>query len=252
MSGRTFFVGGNWKCNGAVEFNKNLIAELNAGDITSGVDVVIAPPALFLTGVAAQVRKEISVSAQNCIQQSKGAFTGEISAEQIKDIGLSYVILGHSERRSIYGESDEVIGLKIAHAQEVGLNVIACLGEKLEDREGGKTEAVIGAQLKSIAASVKDWSKTVLAYEPVWAIGTGVTASPEQAQDAHKFLRGWLADNVSAEVAAATRIIYGGSVNPKNCDVLSTQPDLDGFLVGGCSLKGPDFLTIIAASKNSN
>lgn len=164
----------------------------------------------------------------------------------IKDCGVEWVILGHSERRHVFGESDELIGQKVAHALEGGLGVIACIGEKLDEREAGITEKVVFAQTKAIADNVKDWSKVVLAYEPVWAIGTGKTASPQQAQEVHDKLRQWMKTNVSEAVASSVRIIYGGSVTGGTCKELGSQKDVDGFLVGGASLK-PEFVDIINA-----
>jgi len=245
---RRFFVGGNWKLNGTKESNAKLVAELNAGSIPSDkVDVVIAPVALHLESVSKLIRPEIWVGAQNCFAESKGAFTGEISTDQIKDLGLNWVILGHSERRDIFHESDEFIGKKVAHALKTGLNVIACVGEHFEEREAGKTEEVIYRQLASIASQThgEDWKKVVIAYEPVWAIGTGKTATPEIAQEVHGQIRKWLKDTVSAQVSEATRIIYGGSVKAANANDLATQKDIDGFLVGGASLIAPEFLSII-------
>merc|ERR1711931_64144 len=179
------------------------------------VDVVVGAPACYLPLChnLADASK-CKVAAENVHTVAKGAFTGEISADMVCDLGLSWVILGHSERRHVFGESDETIGTKVAYALSKGLNVIACIGEKLDEREAGNTFAVNEAQMKSIIANVGDdqWSKVVIAYEPVWAIGTGVTASPEQAQEVHAALRAWLAENYSAEVAENVRILYGGSV----------------------------------------
>lgn len=155
----------------------------------------------------------------------------------LKDFGLGWVILGHSERRHVFGESDQVVAQKVKIALENDLNVMACIGEKLDEREAGQTDAVNARQLAAIREEVTDWSKIVVAYEPVWAIGTGVVATPEQAQEAHERVRAWLRDNVSAEAADQTRILYGGSVTDKNCDDLIQRPDIDGFLVGGASLK---------------
>merc|ERR1712117_896737 len=155
-------------------------------------------------------------------------------------------LLGHSERRHVFGETDELIGEKVAFALEQGLNIIPCIGEKLEERQAGKTNDVCFKQLKAIADKVSDWSKVVIAYEPVWAIGTGKTATPEQAQEVHELLRKWISANISAEVAASIRIIYGGSVTGGNCKELAKKPDIDGFLVGGASLK-PEFVEIINA-----
>ena len=189
----------------------------------------------------------------------------------IKDCGCEWVILGHSERRHVFGETDALIGEKVGFALESGLHIIPCIGEKLEEREAGKTEEVCFNQLQAIVDKVTDWSKVVLAYEPVWAIGkillqfyrhfskktkckiqnlagTGKTASPEQAQEVHASLRKWLAEKVSAEVSENLRILYGGSVSASNCKELATCPDIDGFLVGGASLK-PDFVTIINATQ---
>eukprot|EP01100_Stratorugosa_tubuloviscum_P014037 TRINITY_DN727_c0_g1_i1.p2 TRINITY_DN727_c0_g1~~TRINITY_DN727_c0_g1_i1.p2 ORF type:complete len:255 (-),score=156.32 TRINITY_DN727_c0_g1_i1:1154-1918(-) len=247
---RKFFVGGNWKCNGDKTFINELVAQFNSATLPSNdcVEIVVAPTALHTTLVASIIRPEFSVAVQNCHFESKGAFTGEISAEMVLDLGLRWVILGHSERRDLFGDTDAIVGRKIAHATTVGLNVIACLGEHLSEREAGKTTEVVFNQLKSIAENVKDWNKVVLAYEPVWAIGTGKTATPEQAQEVHLQLRNWLASHVSNEVATKIRILYGGSVTAANSLDLAKKEDIDGFLVGGASLKGPDFLTIINAS----
>eukprot|EP00164_Ancoracysta_twista_P000711 GFYU01000937.1.p1 GENE.GFYU01000937.1~~GFYU01000937.1.p1 ORF type:complete len:249 (+),score=101.00 GFYU01000937.1:55-801(+) len=238
------FVGGNWKCNGTRDSIKTIVDGLNAATIPGSVDVVVAPTYVHLEHVKNVIRPEVKVAAQNCWDKDNGAFTGEISCSIIKDLGLEWVILGHSERRHVCGESDELIGAKTAKALDTGLSVIACIGEKLDEREGGKTEEVCFRQLAAFKDNVKDWSKVVIAYEPVWAIGTGKVATPEQAQDIHKQCREWLAKNVSADVAASTRIIYGGSVNAKNCGEIGQQADVDGFLVGGASLK-PEFAEII-------
>lgn len=188
----------------------------------------------------------IGIAAQNCYKVAKGAFTGEISPAMVKDCGCEWVILGHSERRNVFGEPDQLISEKVGHALEAGLKVIPCIGEKLEDREGNRTQEVVFAQMKALLPNISDWSRVVLAYEPVWAIGTGKTASPEQAQEVHADLRQWLRDNVNAEVAESTRIIYGGSVSAGNCQELAKKGDIDGFLVGGAALK-PDFVQIINA-----
>lgn len=194
---------------------------------------------------------KFAVSAQNCWVQKGGAFTGEISAEMLVDAGIPWVILGHSERRSLCGESNEFVGKKVAYALSKGLSVMACIGESLDQREAGETLNVCYAQLKAIAdeISISDWSKVVIAYEPVWAIGTGKVATPEQAQDVHAGVRAWMRENVSPEVASAVRIQYGGSVNAGNCEELAKQEDIDGFLVGGASLIGPDFIKICNAAQ---
>jgi len=247
---RKFFVGGNWKCNGTTTSLTELCLAWKAADTPDleKVEVVIATPAVHAHLAREKLPDGFKVSLQNCWIGKGGAYTGEVSAEMIADLGYEWVVLGHSERRNIQElkESDETVATKTAYALSQGLGVIACIGELLEEREAGKTQDVNERQLKAIADKVSDWSKVVIAYEPVWAIGTGKVATPEQAQEVHAALRAWLSSNVSAEVAASTRIIYGGSVSPKNCDELAVQPDVDGFLVGGASLK-PDFTTVIAS-----
>ncbi|XP_065842385.1 triosephosphate isomerase-like [Oscarella lobularis] len=246
-SERRFFVGGNWKMNGTKKSVDEIIAFLTKEPLPADIDVVVSPPALYVPYVRDKLPKGIGVAAQNCYKETKGAFTGEISAEMIKDVGAEWVILGHSERRHKFGETDELIGEKVGHALNSGLKVIACIGELLSEREAGKTEEVIFKQMKFIADHVGgNWSSVVIAYEPVWAIGTGKTATPEQAQQVHVQLREWLKKNVSVDVAIQTRILYGGSVNAGNAADLGRQGDVDGFLVGGASLK-PDFVTIIKA-----
>ncbi|XP_020241944.1 triosephosphate isomerase, cytosolic-like isoform X3 [Asparagus officinalis] len=237
--GRKFFVGGNWKCNGTTEGVKKIVTILNEAEVPSEdvVEVVVSPPFLFLPLVKSLLRSDFSVAAQNCWVRRGGAFTGEISAEMLVNLGIPWVILGHSERRLLLGESNEFVGDKVAYAISQGLKVIACVGETLEQRESGSTMEVVATQMKAIADKLSDWTNIVLAYEPVWAIGTGKVATPAQAQEVHAGLRKLLQTNVSAEVAASTRIIYGGSVNGSNCKELAAEPDIDGFLVGGASLK---------------
>lgn len=248
--GRKFFVGGNWKCNGTTEEVKKIVTMLNDAKVPSQdvVEVVVSPPFVFLGLVKSLLRSDFHVAAQNCWVKKGGAFTGEISAEMLVNLDIPWVIIGHSERRALLGESNEFVGDKVAYALSQGLKVIACIGETLEQRESGATMQVVAAQTKAIAEKVKDWSNVVLAYEPVWAIGTGKVATPEQAQEVHSGLRDWLQTNVSPEVAQATRIIYGGSVNGANCKELGGKPDVDGFLVGGASLK-PEFGDIIRAAE---
>ncbi|XP_028910144.1 triosephosphate isomerase [Ornithorhynchus anatinus] len=243
---RKFFVGGNWKMNGDKKSLGELIALLNGAKLPADADVVCGAPTIYLDFARQKLDPKIGVAAQNCYKVPKGAFTGEVSPAMIKDCGATWVILGHSERRHVFGESDELIGQKVAHALAEGLGVIACIGEKLDEREAGITEKVVFEQTKVISDNVKDWSKVVLAYEPVWAIGTGKTATPQQAQEVHEKLRGWLKSHVSDAVAQSTRIIYGGSVTGGTCKELASQADVDGFLVGGASLK-PEFVDIINA-----
>ncbi|CEP14379.1 hypothetical protein [Parasitella parasitica] len=241
---RNFFVGGNWKMNGSVAEAKKLVDMLNGFEVPSNTEVVVAPPALYVDRVNQGLKKEIKVAAQNTYLKASGAYTGEISPQMLKDMGVDWVVLGHSERREYFNESDEFVGEKTAFALAAGVSVIACIGEKLEEREANITNDVVARQMKAIAEKVKDWTNVVVAYEPVWAIGTGKVATPEQAQDVHCFLREWLAKNVSEMAAENTRILYGGSVNGGNCKTLAGKPDIDGFLVGGASLK-PEFGDII-------
>lgn len=248
---RKFFVGGNWKCNGTIKSIADLCTSWkestdNGAKYTDKpVDIVIAPPALYALSTKALLPENFHISLQNCYAAT-GAYTGEIAADMIADTSIPWVITGHSERRTIFGESDESVADKTAYALAKGVSVIACIGELLEEREAGKTMEVNERQLAAIADKVSDWSNVVIAYEPVWAIGTGKVATPDQAQEVHQALREWLAANVNADVAASTRIIYGGSVKPGNANDLGVKPDIDGFLVGGASLK-PDFVTIIDA-----
>uniref|UniRef100_A0A183C1W7 Triosephosphate isomerase n=1 Tax=Globodera pallida TaxID=36090 RepID=A0A183C1W7_GLOPA len=247
MTSRKFFVGGNWKMNGTFTSINELIGLLNQSGGNSGVDIVVAPPGPYLQYVKQKLEHGIQVAAQNCYKVAKGAFTGEISPEMIKDVGATHVIIGHSERRHVFGEKDALIAEKASHALSAGLGVIYCIGEKLEEREAEKTKEVNFTQLEALlSVNNLDWTKIVIAYEPVWAIGTGKTASPEQAQEVHGWIRGFLGEKISQEVAQKTRIIYGGSVTSENCNDLAAKPDIDGFLVGGASLK-PDFVKIINA-----
>jgi triosephosphate isomerase len=202
---------------------------------------VIAPPALYLHLAKDELTKAgVEVSAQNVYDKPNGAFTGEISVAQLKDSGIHWTILGHSERRTLLGETDEVVASKTKAAVDGGVSVIWCCGESLEEREAGKTVAVVERQLAALKAKLSsdaEWEKIVVAYEPIWAIGTGKVATVQQAQEVHAAIRKWLAENVSQAVADSTRILYGGSVNGKNCKDLAKEKDIDGFLVGGASLK---------------
>ncbi|KAK0621497.1 triosephosphate isomerase [Bombardia bombarda] len=244
---RKFFVGGNFKMNGTIESIKSIVKNLNDAQLDPNVEVVIAPPALYLLLVREHLKNGIQVAAQNVFDKPNGAYTGEISVAQLKDSGINWSILGHSERRTILKESDEVVASKTKVATEGGVSVIWCCGESLEEREAGETIPVIEKQLAAVAAKIDNWKNVVIAYEPIWAIGTGKVASVEQAQEVHAAIRKWLKANVSEAVAAETRILYGGSVNAKNCKQLAKEEDIDGFLVGGASLK-PEFVEII----NSN
>lgn len=246
--GRKFFVGGNWKMNGVKAEIDEICSWLSAGPLDPNCEVVVGVPGCYLQYVVDKLPPTIGVAAQNCYKAAKGAFTGELAPAMIQDCGANWVILGHSERRNVFGETDQLIGEKVAFALQAGLQVIPCIGEKLEEREAGTTNEVCFKQLGAIAKNVSDWSRVVIAYEPVWAIGTGKTATPEQAQEVHLAIRGWLSSNVSAEVAESTRILYGGSVTAANCRELAKCDDIDGSLVGGASLK-KDFIQIVNATQ---
>lgn len=248
--GRRLFVGGNWKMNGSkakiVELCQTL-KNASYGASVKEADIVIGCPAVYLEHTHKLLPQFISVAAQNCYKANSGAFTGEIGPSMILDCGAKWVILGHSERRHLFGETDKLIAEKVGFALDNSLKVIACIGETLQEREAGKTFDVVMHQLQAIAEAVKEperWKNVVVAYEPVWAIGTGKVATKEQAQEVHVKLRKWLGSKVSEAVAQSTRIIYGGSVTGDTSHDLIKQPDIDGFLVGGASLK-PDFIKII-------
>ncbi|KAH7926599.1 Triosephosphate isomerase [Leucogyrophana mollusca] len=250
---RQFFVGGNWKMNPVSrEEKKALVNTLNSADLDPATEVVIAPPSLYILPLKDTLKNNIQVSAQNCYEKPKGAFTGEIRrvAPQLADAGIPYVILGHSERRKEFKESDELVAGKTKAALESKLKVILCVGEDKDQREAGETAAVVNRQLQAVVNVLTpgDWSQIVIAYEPVWAIGTGIVATPEQAQEAHADIRAFLKRQVSPEVAEKTRIIYGGSVSANNCNNLATLPDVDGFLVGGASLTA-QFVDIINSKR---
>ncbi|KAG2417724.1 triosephosphate isomerase [Aspergillus terreus] len=245
---RQFFVGGNFKMNGTADSITSIIKNLNDAKLDSSSEVVISPPALYLLLAREVANSNIGVAAQNVFDKPNGAFTGEISVEQLRDAKIDWTLIGHSERRVILKESDEFIARKVKAAIDGGVSVIFCIGETLEEREAGKTIDVVTRQLNAVAKelSKEQWAKVVIAYEPVWAIGTGKVATTEQAQEVHAAIRKWLTETISAEVSDNTRIIYGGSVSEKNCRELAKQPDVDGFLVGGASLK-PAFVDIINA-----
>jgi len=247
-SPKKYLIGGNWKCNGTKESNDTLVKIFNeAGAIPSLAEVVVAPVALHIGSVAASIRPDFNVACQNIgLNEKAGAFTGEVSAAQVADFGLQWAITGHSERRTLNGETDENVATKTKLAIEAGLKAIACIGEQLDDRKSGNTLPVLVQQLSAIGQqlSAEQWNSVVIAYEPVWAIGTGEVATPEQVQEAHAAIRKWVSENVSSDVASAIRIIYGGSVKGSNCNDLVKLEDVDGFLVGGASLK-EDFINII-------
>jgi len=244
-------VAGNWKMNGSQVFASELVqAVVDAVDSVGNVDVVVCPPALYVAGVAGQIDgSRVACGAQNLDYHASGAYTGEISGPMILDCGAQYVIVGHSERRAYYGESSEIVGQKTAAALEHGLIPIVCVGETLEEREAEQTETVVGDQLHAVvdAVGIDAFSGIVVAYEPVWAIGTGKTASPEQAQAVHAFIRGELA-RANADIADGVRILYGGSVKPDNAAGLFANADIDGVLIGGAALDANNFLAICKAA----
>lgn len=248
---RRYLVAGNWKMNTDSQSGIELVKALADGvSADASAEVLVSPPFPYLSAVKAAAGDKIHVGAQNCYFEESGAFTGEVSVGMLKDIGCSYVILGHSERRHVLGETDEDINKKTLAALNAGLPVILCVGEKLEEREGDKTETVLDTQMAGglVNVSAEQMKHVVIAYEPVWAIGTGKTASPEQAEQAHAHLRGWLKSNYNDSVADETRILYGGSVKPSNAKELLGQTNVDGALVGGASLTAENFLPIIAAA----
>jgi len=231
--------------NGTKKSVEELVAALSQAALPNSVDVVVAPTFVHLQLVMNALKTDkIQVAAQNASQYTDGAYTGDVSATQVKDFGVNWVILGHSERRKLFGETDKIVAEKVAAALKAGLNVISCIGETLDERKAGQTLAVVTRQIEAIAAVVQDWSRVVVAYEPVWAIGTGVSASPAQAQEVHASIREWLKKSKGDQVAASTRIIYGGSVKADSADGLYANPDVDGFLVGGASLISKDFISI--------
>ncbi|QEU62332.1 Tpi1 [Kluyveromyces lactis] len=242
---RTFFIGGNFKMNGSKASIKEIVDRLNGASIPSNVEVVIAPPAIYLDhAVALNKRKEVKISAQNAYSKASGAYTGENSVEQIKDVGAEWVILGHSERRTYFNETDEIVAEKTKFALDSGVKVILCIGETLEEKQQNVTLQVVQRQLQAVLEKVQDWTNVVVAYEPVWAIGTGLAATAEDAQDIHHSIREFLAEKLSRDVADSVRILYGGSANGKNAVTFKDKADVDGFLVGGASLK-PEFVDII-------
>jgi triosephosphate isomerase (TIM) len=246
-----FFVGGNWKANGSVDAVADLVSGLNRGRTPSDVDVVVAPPCIYLDYSKKNLTPRYQVAAQNCWLSSNGAFTGETTADMLVDFGIPWVILGHSERRSIFGEQSEVVGKKCAYALSKGLKIIPCIGETLQQRESGEMFNVLDEQVQALFDNIDDWSNVVLAYEPVWAIGTGVVASPAQAQEVHAYLRSKLEKELGVAQGQSTRIIYGGSVSDANCVELGGQEDIDGFLVGGASLKATSFVQICNATSGA-
>jgi len=246
---RRVFVAGNWKMNLGLAETQELVETLKSevGN-EDRLEIAVGPPFVYLTtAVRAAAGSHIRVAAQDVYFEEKGAFTGEISPGMLLDVGCTYGIIGHSERRHVVGETDALIAKKVQAALAAGLKVILCVGELLAEREAGKTNDVVETQIvKGLSeVSAEAMSEVVIAYEPVWAIGTGVTAKPEDANEVHGFIRGLLSGKYGAEVAEDTTIQYGGSVKPENAEALMRQPELDGALVGGASLKAESFVGII-------
>ena len=245
---RTPLVAGNWKMNGGQSLVASMAAAL--ADYQGAADVVVCPPFPYLASAREQLPEAIGLGAQNVSDQTGGAFAGEVSASMLAETGCGYVIIGHSERRALYAESDAQIADKFAQVQAAGLIPVLCVGETLAEREADNTEAVVCGQLQAVidAVGIAAFAKAVVAYEPVWAIGTGRTASPEQAQAVHACLRQSLAEN-DPDIAQSLRLLYGGSVKADNAALLFAQSDIDGGLIGGASLTADSFIAICQAAE---
>jgi triosephosphate isomerase len=252
---RRAIVAANWKMNGSLALVNSMVSELSNVTLNENVEVVVCPsfPYLAAFGLActnANLAQAFSLGAQNLNEHAKGAFTGEVSTSMLQDVGVNYVILGHSERRSIYKESSSLVAKKVNIALAAGLKPILCIGESEDERVAEQTEVVLAAQLQPVIdeIGIEKFVDVVVAYEPVWAIGTGKTASPEMAQETHRFIREFIA-KVDENVAVKVPLLYGGSVNGTNCEELFAQADIDGGLIGGASLKADEFKIICSAAK---
>ncbi len=248
---RNRLVAGNWKMNGSLESVRALTRGILEGlDQVGDAGVAVCPPAIFIPEVAALTSgSALAVGGQNVCDQDSGAFTGEIAGSMLKEFGCRYAIVGHSERRNLYGETDDLVARRFVAARRNGLTPILCVGELLEEREAGDTEKVVARQLDAVLAvtGIEGFRDAVVAYEPVWAIGTGKTATPEQAQEVHAFIRNKLSE-VDSTIADALTIQYGGSVKASNAEELFSMPDIDGGLIGGASLQADEFLAICRAA----
>ncbi|GAB4174882.1 MAG: triose-phosphate isomerase [Rhodocyclaceae bacterium] len=247
---RRKLVAGNWKMNGSLAGNEALLRALVAGLPGTGAEVAVCAPYPYLEQCARLLAgSRIALGAQDCSQHDHGAYTGEVAAAMLRELGCRYVILGHSERRTLHGETDELVAEKVSAALASGLEPIVCVGESLAERESGVTEKVIARQLDAVIArcGIAAFGRLVVAYEPLWAIGTGRTASPDQAQAVHAFIRGRIARH-DAQIASSLIIQYGGSVKAGNAGELFAQPDIDGGLIGGASLLAGDFIAIVKAA----
>jgi triosephosphate isomerase len=251
MANRQPIVAGNWKMNGSQAESAALLTGLKQGlGTVNKAKVVVCPPFILVPLAARELAgTTVAWGGQNLDTHKSGAYTGEVSGPMLRDFGCAYVIIGHSERRSLFGETDDVVAGKFKAAQEAGLIPILCVGEMLAEREANQTETVVARQLDAVvnAAGIGALTNSVIAYEPVWAIGTGKTATPQQAQDVHQFIRGRIASK-DAGVAAGLRILYGGSMKASNAKELIGQPDIDGGLIGGASLVAEEFLAICRAA----
>jgi triosephosphate isomerase len=245
---RASLIAGNWKMNGNLQSVIDLVEGIKAGD-AGAANLAVCPPAVYLMKVGGMLAQSgIALGSQNVCDHASGAYTGEISASMLKECGCEYSIVGHSERRALYGESDKLVAARFAMALGGGLKPILCVGETLEERNNGLTERVVARQLDAVieVSGIEAIAQAVIAYEPVWAIGTGQVATPEQAQAVHGFVRERLSQ-LDAAVAQRVQILYGGSMNPANAAQLLSQPDIDGGLIGGAALKADDFLAIAQA-----
>ncbi|GBD87797.1 bifunctional PGK/TIM [bacterium BMS3Abin03] len=245
-------IAGNWKMNKDLNESQSLVSGIISGlGNDDKCDVIVCPPYTSLNEVHALIKNtKVKLGAQNMFYEESGAYTGEISPSMLKSVGCEYVILGHSERRNIFGEGDEMINKKIKKALESGLKVIFCIGESLAQREESITNDVVKNQIVNGLNGITsdDMKNIIIAYEPIWAIGTGKTATPEQAQEVHSFIRNLISNNFSNEIAENIVIQYGGSVKPENAATLLSKPDIDGALVGGACLKADSFLSIVASA----
>lgn len=243
-------IAGNWKMNNTASSGVALVEALKPLVANADCDVVVCVPAIQIPAISEACKgSNIKVGAENMHWAEKGAFTGEISADMLKEYGVEYVIIGHSERRQYFGETDETVNKRTLAVLNAGMTPIVCVGEMLAERENGTTEAVLDKQLTVGLAGVEDIKKVVIAYEPVWAIGTGKTATDEQANETIGYIRKKIGELFCPHCAQEVRIQYGGSMNAKNCKGLMAQPEIDGGLIGGASLKAPDFSTIVNYNK---
>ena len=250
---RRIHIAGNWKMNKTSAEGAALVKEIAAGLPAGNLpEILVCPPYLTIPAVVEAAKgSALEVGAENVHWAASGAYTGEVSTAMLLDAGVTHVIVGHSERRQYFGETDETVNQRAKAAVEAGLVAVICVGETLAEREAGETAAVIDRQTRKALEGISDLAKVVIAYEPVWAIGTGKTATPDMAQEVHAQIRAILADLYGADAAETVRILYGGSMKPANAPELLAKKDIDGGLIGGASLKAPDFLALVAAGANA-